>query len=103
VTLTAFTRSLADSAPPPGLSAALLALWHDARGDWDAAHGAVQDVSSTDAAWVHAYLHRQEGDRANARYWYDRAGRPEYSGALDSEWTQVAAALLDSLSPNHDH
>lgn len=99
MTLTAFTRSLTDEAPPAGLSDALLALWHDARGDWDAAHEAVQDGSSADAAWVHAYLHRKEGDRANARYWYQRAGRPEATGALAAEWDQVATSLLDTFTP----
>jgi len=81
-------------APPPGLSGALLALWHDARGDWDAAHGAAQRAETPQGAWVHAYLHRKEGDLANAAYWYRRSGRPPAAGALEAEWDQIAGELL---------
>ncbi len=80
--------------PPAGLSAALLSLWYDARGDWESAHKAAQDDPARDPAWVHAYLHRKEGDIGNARYWYARARRPEAEGPLDEEWTQIARALL---------
>lgn len=79
---------------PDAASNALAALWLDAHGDWDTAHHRVQDDESPDAAWVHAYLHRREGDLANAGYWYARAGRPRSTGPLDAEWTQIAAALL---------
>ena len=70
------------------------ALWHDATGDWDTAHALAQDVDSPEAAWVHAYLHRREGDIGNAGYWYRRAGRPAASGALDDERQVIVAALL---------
>jgi hypothetical protein len=81
---------------PDGLSAALLGLWHDARGDWDKAHAAAQSDSGAKAAWVHAYLHRKEGDRANARYLYGRAGRPMPgpNDSLKEEWTEIAGNLL---------
>ncbi len=72
-----------------------MALWHDARGDWARAHEIVQDLTSPDASWVHAYLHRREGDDSNARYWYGRAGRQACRLSLDDEWTQIAGALLD--------
>ena len=95
MTLEEFTRTIDAPAPPP-VSAALLALWHDARGDWDAAHEVAQDVKDESGAWVHAYLHRKEGDLPNASYWYHRANRPVQSGSLESEWKQIASALLSS-------
>jgi hypothetical protein len=78
---------------PKGLSFALQALWHDARGDWDRAHDLAQDAGGGDGAWVHAYLHRKEGDRGNARYWYSRAEKPEFRGTLEDEWEQIAREL----------
>ena len=80
----------------PELAPALRALWHDARGDWDAAHRIAQEDDSRDAAWVHAYLHRKEGDISNARYWYARAGKTAYAGSLDEEWRKIATSLLAS-------
>jgi hypothetical protein len=73
---------------------ALLALWEDSHGDWDKAHASAQEDGSADGAWVHAYLHRKEGDVVNASYWYRRAGRPVASGEPDSEWSAIAQALL---------
>ena len=89
-----FRASLEAPAPPAGLSAALAALWWDARGDWERAHAAAMGDEGTDAAWVHAYLHRKEGDRSNAAYWYRRAGRAMPEVTLDAEWEAIAAALL---------
>ena len=94
MTLTELRATLESAAPPAELSAALVALWHDAKGDWDAAHRVAQEVDDADGAWVHAYLHRKEGDAGNAAYWYLRAGRPNAAGALDEEWEQIASALL---------
>jgi len=82
------------STVPSHLGSPLCALWQDAAGDWEAAHRCVQDDDSADAAWVHAYLHRKEGDGSNAGYWYARAGQPEFQGALESEWEEIARALL---------
>ena len=84
----------AGNSPPPGLSRALLALWHDARGQWDTAHALAQEAEGKDGAWVHAYLHRQEGDEGNAGYWYRRAGRPAGQGELRAEWEAMVRALL---------
>lgn len=92
--IAAFRATLADDAPASGLSNALQALWHDARGDWDAAHAHAQDAKGRDGDWVHAYLHRKEGDQANAGYWYRRAGKPVFSGSFDAEWEEIARALL---------
>ena len=79
---------------PKDLGAPLRALWQDAAGNWDTAHHHVQEDDSTDAAWVHAYLHRKEGDGSNAGYWYERAGKPRFSGSLEAEWEEIARALL---------
>ncbi|MDB5375047.1 MAG: hypothetical protein JWP04_3689 [Belnapia sp.] len=79
---------------PPALSPPLLALWWDARGDWAAAHAAAQAGKDAESAWVHAYLHRKEGDLANAGYWYRRAGRTPPTLSLAAEWRAIAAALL---------
>ena len=75
--------SLDAAAPPAGLGGPLEGLWWAAKGDWERAHKIVQDGDSRDAAWVHAYLHRQEGDLANAGYWYRTAGQPVARGALE--------------------
>ena len=93
VTLDDFLATL-ERHTPPQLPPLLLALWHDARGDWEAAHRLAQDVDSTDGAWVHAYLHRREGDPGNASYWYRRASRPPAHGSLEHEWRTIAMALL---------
>ena len=72
----------------------LAALWHDARGDWDRAHEIAQDVDDESGSLVHAYLHRKEGDLANAGYWYRRAHRPVATDSSQSEWARIAAELL---------
>jgi hypothetical protein len=92
--ISTFRASLSGETPPSGLAVAAEALWWAAKGDWDKAHRLVQDQDSREAAWVHAYLHRVEGDLSNAGYWYRRAGRPETKAALEAEWAEIAAALL---------
>ena len=94
VTLDAFRGSVAQAAPHEQLSIPLQAMWWARKGDWDKAHKLVMDDSSGDAAWVHAYLHRVEGDLPNARYWYRQAGRPAAEVALDAEWCAITEALL---------
>ncbi len=76
------------------LSGALLALWWDARGDWDRAHHVAQDVEGRDGAWVHAYLHRKQGDVGNASYWYRQARKPVESGESRTEWERIVLDLL---------
>ncbi|MEE7503578.1 hypothetical protein ACLBXO_10560 [Methylobacterium sp. C33D] len=95
-----FAATLTGSEPPTGWPAPLAALWwlaRDASGPasaaWERAHRLVQDAGGPDAAWVHAHLHRIEGDDGNARYWYARAGRPVPDGALAAERTALVAAL----------
>lgn len=92
--LAEFRESLEADAPPPGLTAALEALWWDAKGDWTRAHERAMAAEDREAAWVHAYLHRKEGDFSNAAYWYRRAGHPVCEGTLESEWEAISFALL---------
>jgi hypothetical protein len=89
-----FKASLSGAAPAPDLGAPLAALWWAAKGNWDEAHKIAQDQHTADAAWVHAYLHRVEGDLPNAGYWYRTAGKPVEKGPLEAEWNAIAAALL---------
>ena len=90
----AFRASLTDTAPPQDISAPLTALWWAAKGDWDKAHAIAQDDASAEGSWVHAYLHRVEGDLGNASYWYRRAGQPVATDALEAEWERIVATLL---------
>ena len=92
--LETFVNSLSEDAPPEGLGPALEALWQEAKGDWHAAHRLAQSDKGEDGAWVHAYLHRVEGDESNAGYWYRRAGKPHSSVPLEDEWREILAALL---------
>ncbi len=87
--------AIAGNVPPTGVSGARAALWHDARGDWEAAHNAAQADKSKAGSWVHGYLHRKEGDEGNAGYWYALAGRrmPAKSVTLGAEWEEIARAL----------
>lgn len=91
----ALRSSLGRDAPLPGLSRPVRALWHCARGEWDAAHALAQAAEGEpDHDWVHAHLHRVEGDLSNAGYWYRRAGRPVARGSLEAEWAEIAGVLL---------
>jgi hypothetical protein len=94
--LPSFRASLGSASSPPGLSHSLRALWLDARGDWDGAHEAAQEDEGGAGDWVHAYLHRKEGDAGNAAYWYRRAGKSVCRTSLDEEWAAIAEALLRS-------
>jgi len=93
-----FKRSLAKAKPPDGLSPALAGLWWAGKDDWDKAHKVVMNEDDADCAWVHAYLHRVEGDLDNARYWYRQARRKPAQGDLATEWATIAAALLEAKS-----
>lgn len=93
-TLTQFITSLNDSEPDPGLSVQLKSLWYDGKGDWDLAHGQVDHLSDLESAWVHAYLHRKEGDTGNADYWYRKAGRRRPEVSLHEEWKELVDHFL---------
>lgn len=94
VTPAAFQTSLTEAEPPQGVSVPLAALWWAAKGDWNKAHVTVQPHVGADASWVHAYLHRREGEMSNAAYWYRRADKPYAKGSLEAEWEQIVAELL---------
>lgn len=94
LTLDDFKRTLTRPSPPEGISAPLRALWQDARGDWEGAHATAQAIDDESGAWVHAYLHRKEGDAANAAYWYRRARQPIATDPLPAEWERIVSALL---------
>jgi hypothetical protein len=94
VTPAAFKTSLTEAEPPQGGSAPLMALWWAAKGDWNKAHVTVQPQVGADASWVHAYLHRREGEMSNAAYWYRRADKPYAKGSFEAEWEQIVAELL---------
>lgn len=97
MTIADFETSLRHDAPPHGWAAPLRALWWDAKGSWDEAHAIVApDEDGAAAAWVHAYLHRKEGDAANAGYWYGQARRPVPRQPLNEERDAIVAALLAS-------
>jgi hypothetical protein len=97
MTLAEFRTTLHRVEPPPEIAPALRALWHDARGDWSTAHRIAQDTHDETGFWVHAYLHRKEGDLGNAGYWYRRALKPTATDSLAEEWERIAVALLEYL------
>ncbi len=94
MTLQQFQASLAGKAPAPELSPSLRALWWDAKDDWAQAHAQVDDLDTPQAMAVHAYLHRREGDLANANYWYRRAGIPPCRNTLEAEQTALIQEFL---------
>ena len=80
---------------PKHLPPLLHAMWHDYRGDWEASHNLAQDVHTPDGSWVHAYLHRKEGDTSNAGYWYHQAGKQMPAITIEKEWEEIVKALLE--------
>jgi hypothetical protein len=99
MTLEQFRESLAAGSPPAKLGLALAGLWWDAKGDWTRAHESAQQDEGPAGSWVHAYLHRKEGDGSNASYWYSRAGRRPSRATLEQEWIEIAGALLAQGQP----
>jgi hypothetical protein len=89
-----FRDSLRHDNPSKELGLALVGLWWDARGDWAKAHQSAQQDKSLAGAWVHAYLHRKEGDPSNAAYWYQRADKAPSRSSLQEEWEEISASLL---------
>lgn len=96
MTLQEFRNSLSQDQPPRELSLALAGLWWDAKGDWQRAHESAQQDEGPAGSWVHAYLHRKEGDASNASYWYNRAKKMQSKDPLEQEWQTITEALLGS-------
>ena len=93
MTTSEFKQSLLND-QPPSLPAHLLALWYDGKGDWKKAHAQVDSLGDAKSCLVHAYLHRKEGDLANADYWYSRAGKTRPVVNLEQEWEKILSELL---------
>jgi ATP/maltotriose-dependent transcriptional regulator MalT len=94
VDLRIFKESLLNSEPLQNTSVYLKALWYDAKGDWDKAHKVIQDVEDKNASWIHAYLHRKEGDKVNADYWYSKADKTRPALTLEQEWEELVGAFI---------
>jgi hypothetical protein len=89
-----FNATLTDDLPLAGITLSLAALWYAGKGDWEQAHAIAQDIPIPEGSWVHAWLHRQEGDAWNANYWYQRAGKTMPEVSLEEEWRQMVKTLL---------
>ena len=94
MTFEEFNSSLKQDECPPSLSGHLKALWHDGKEEWEKAHTVIQEMDDKTAAWIHAYLHRKEGDVWNADYWYSKAGRKRPAVSLAQEWKDIVITLL---------
>ena len=95
MTIDDFKATLTDD-KPPDVPRALQAMWYAGKDRWDEAHAIAQDIADRSGAWVHAHLHRVEGDLGNARYWYRQAAQPEATDSLDAEWIRITTELLRS-------
>lgn len=93
-TLAEFRESLNLEVPFADFSPQLKSLWFDGKGNWHKAHAEVDDLNDKSSAWVHAYLHRKEGDIWNADYWYSRAAQKRPNISLDEEWEQLVLEFL---------
>lgn len=97
MTFEEFKLSLTEETLPPALPKLLQALWYDAKKEWDKAHSLAQDEDTLEGSWVHAYLHRKEGDIGNASYWYSCANRKMPQGDLRLEWEEIVQHLLSFI------
>jgi hypothetical protein len=96
MTLDQFRSTLRHDSAPATLAPALKAMWEDAKGNWSAAHSIAQSLEDETGSWIHAYLHRKEGNPGNAAYWYRRARRPAAGDTLEEEWTRIVLSVLGS-------
>jgi hypothetical protein len=94
MTVDDFKSSLKKDTPPEGVSPLLVALWYDGRNDWNGSHDIAQDIHTKEGSWLHAYLHRKEGDAGNASYWYHKAGKPVPTISLQKEWESLVIAFM---------
>lgn len=91
---TEFEATLLASHPPSDWPEGLKALWFDAKGDWEASHDIAQEMHNSLGSWIHAYLHRKEGDRFNAGYWYRQANRPFSKLSLEEELREIVEFVI---------
>ncbi len=94
VNLEFFKLSLKENEPNPDWSSGLKSMWWDVKGNWEASHDIAQEMTSLDGSWIHAYLHRKEGDRFNADYWYRKANRPFPKVSLEEEQKELVAYFI---------
>ena len=94
MTIAEFHSTLKQNKPPVDLDSLLLALWYDAKGDWEKSHAIVQDIDNKEAALIHAYLYRKEGDDWNADYWYHQAGTKRTNHSIEEEWNVLFARFI---------
>lgn len=94
MTFEEFQLSIKEDHAPAGIDPLLLVLWYDAKGDWVKSHTIIQDMETKEAALIHAYLHRKEGDKWNADYWYQRAGRKRTSSTIEDEWNTLVSRFI---------
>jgi hypothetical protein len=94
MTFVEFKSSLTHPQPPATIEPLLQAMWFDGKDDWEGSHNIAQNINTSEGSWVHAYLHRKEGDLGNASYWYSRAGKPMPSRSLAEEWEEIVRTLL---------
>ena len=92
--LNEFMQSIKKNTPPEGLSESLKAMWYARKENWDKAHNIAQSISSELGSWIHAYLHRVEGDLSNAGYWYKRAGKPQFQGSTEAEADEIVNSIF---------
>ena len=90
-----FIGSLSSDQPPQKIPVVLKALWYDGKNDWEGSHNIAQDIDDKNGSWVHAYLHRKEGDISNAHYWYLRAGKSEPRMTLKEEWESLVRNFIE--------
>ena len=90
-----FKKSLSSSKPPENIASHLKALWYAGKDDWESSHNIAQDIHDKNGSWIHAYLHRVEGDTFNANYWYNKAGRRMPGYSYQQEWEEISLALME--------
>jgi len=93
--INSFKESFSENKPPQNISVYLKTLWYEGKGEWNKAHELIQDVDDFKASWIHAFLHRKEGDISNADYWYRRAGKKRPAVSLEKEWEEIVVALME--------
>jgi hypothetical protein len=98
MTVSEFRTSLSQDVPPSQCSDLLQALWYDGKGDWERAHTIAQEIHTNKGSWIHAYLHRKEGDNGNASYWYHMAHKPFPTISLDQEWETLVAEFVKGFA-----
>ncbi len=94
MTLADFEKTLSQDTPPANINPLLTALWYERNGDWESSHNIAHDIHTREGSWIHAYLHRVEGDDSNASYWYRRAGKPLPQVSTEEEWRQIVGEFL---------